>query len=62
MIVNSFLLAEPLTGPDGKEDTVPSILGDHVFKENTIKVVRGDYSGILEVMVEHLIEAEVNIS
>ncbi|CAB3983514.1 dipeptidyl peptidase 3-like [Paramuricea clavata] len=50
--------AEPLPGPDGQEDTVPSYLGEHVFKKNTIKVLRGDYSGILKEMVQHLTEAE----
>jgi hypothetical protein len=55
-----FLPDEPLTGPDGQEDTVLSYLGEHVFKKNTIKVQRGDYSGILKEMVQHLTEAEVN--
>jgi hypothetical protein len=49
-----------LPGPDGQEDTVPSYLGEHVFKKNSIKVLRGDYSGILKEMVQHLTEAEVN--
>ena len=51
---------EPLKGPDGQEDTVTSYLGNHVYKKNTIKVLRGDYSGILKEMVRHLTEAEVN--
>ena len=49
-----------MTGPGGQEDTVPSYLGDHVFKKHTIKVTRGDYSGIVKAMVQHLTEAEVN--
>ena len=36
-------------------------LGNHVFKKNTIKVQRGDYSGVLKGMVHHLTEAEVNL-
>ena len=49
-----------MTGPDGQEDIVPSYLGEHVFKKNTIIVTRGDYSGIVKDMVQHLTEAEVN--
>ncbi|XP_046841556.1 dipeptidyl peptidase 3-like isoform X2 [Xenia sp. Carnegie-2017] len=50
--------AVAMVGPLGQEDIVQTWLGDHIYKDATIKISRGDYSGILKNMVECLIEAE----
>lgn len=51
-----------MVGPLGQEDIVQTWLGDHIYKDATIKISRGDYSGILKNMVECLIEAEVGLA
>lgn len=53
-------LATPCPGPSGEEDTMATLIGSHEYKGCTIKVTRGDYSGLLRRVVESLEKAKVH--
>jgi dipeptidyl-peptidase-3 len=46
--------------PCGTSDRVAAVLGEHKYKDSTIQVARGDYSPLLQRVVENLKKAKNN--
>ena len=49
-------------GPNGESDKVSSVLGDHKYKNSTIKITRGDYSPLMKRVVRNLELAKVFVN
>ncbi|KAL9953202.1 hypothetical protein ACROYT_G040579 [Oculina patagonica] len=57
-LASAVTTVEPCPGASGEQDNTAAVLGSHEFKGCTVKVERGDYSGILKKVVEHLDKAK----